>query len=67
MQDLVKHRIVIYPIDVSRTTGLAPRTAWNLLSLIRAKHKKTKGQFITASEFGNYTGIPEEEILAYLK
>jgi predicted transcriptional regulator of viral defense system len=53
---------VIYAKDVSNITGVSKRTAWNLLSRIKKRYKKKKGQYITVKEFADFTGIAEEEI-----
>jgi hypothetical protein len=66
MQQLVTNRIVIYAKDVSNITGVSKRTAWNLLSRIKKKYHKKKGQYVTAKEFAEYTGIPESQINGFL-
>jgi hypothetical protein len=53
--------------DVMNITGRKERAAWKLMAAIRKKYNKQKGQFITISEFCDYTGIKEESILAHLK
>jgi hypothetical protein len=62
MQQLVTNRIVIYAKDVSNITGVSKRTAWNLLSRIKKKYHKKKGQFVTVKEFSEFTGIAEDDI-----
>ena len=62
MQQKVPTRICIYAKDVVNLTGRKERAAWKLLSQIRKKYKKNKGQFITIREFAEFTGIDVEEI-----
>lgn len=67
MQEVVTFRTVIYAKDVSNMTGLSPRSAWNLLSKIKKKYRKKKGQFVTVKEYSEFTGIDEESIMPYLR
>lgn len=66
MPENVRSRIVIYAKDVSNITGLSPRTAWNLLSRIKRKYNKSKGQYVTIKEFSEFTGISKDEIKNFL-
>jgi hypothetical protein len=59
-------RIFIYAKDVINITGRKERAAWKMLSKIRKKYKKEKGQFVTVDEFCEYTGIKEERVLPFL-
>ena len=60
------NRIIIYPKDVQRITGKSERYGRNLLNQIRKIKKKTKKQFISISEFAEFTGLAVEEITSYL-
>ena len=67
MQEKIPPRICIYMKDVMNITGRKERAAWKLMAAIRKKYNKQKGQFITISEFCEYTGIKEQNILSHLK
>ena len=60
------NRIIIYPKDVQRITGKSERYGRNLLNQIRKIKKKTKKQFISISEFAEFTGLAVEEIQMYI-
>ena len=60
------NRIVIYPKDVSRITGMQPDTARKLLSRIRKKFKKKKRALISIAEFCQYMGFREEWVSPFL-
>jgi len=62
MQQKIPTRIVIYAKDVMMITGRKERAAWKLLAQIRKKYSKKKGQFVTAREFAEFTGIALEDI-----
>ncbi len=66
MQQKIPLRIVIYAKDVINITGRKERAAWKLLSQIRKKYQKDKGQFITIDEFCEFTGIKEEKVQPFL-
>jgi hypothetical protein len=57
MQGKIPTRICIYAKDIMNITGRKERAARKLLVQIRKKYKKKKGQFITAKEFAEFTGI----------
>jgi hypothetical protein len=61
------NRIIIYPKDVQRITGKSARYGRTLLNQIRESKQKTKKQFISISEFAEFTGLSVEEITSYLK
>jgi hypothetical protein len=67
MQQRIPVRICIYAKDVMNITGRKERAARKLLAQIRKKYKKKKGQFITVTEFCEFTGIHVEIVLPYLK
>lgn len=66
MQEKIPIRICIYAKDVMNITGRKERAARKLLAQIRKKYKKKKNQFITVSEFAQYTGISQEVIIPFL-
>lgn len=61
------NRICIYPKDVQRITGRTERYGRKLLEKIRKHFEKESHQFITISEFSEYTGINEAEIEQYIR
>lgn len=64
----MKHlkRICIYPKDVQRITGRTERYGRKLLEKIRKHLEKEPHQFVTITEFSEYTGINEAEIEQYI-
>jgi len=66
MQQMIPTRIVIYAKDMMNITGRMERTARKLLSRIRKKYKKKKGQFITVEEFCEFTGLDKTVVTTYL-
>jgi hypothetical protein len=62
----IPNRIVIYPKDVMNITGRRDRTARKLLTRIRKKFKKKRGEFITLEEFCGYTGLKQEHVTNFL-
>jgi len=60
-------RICIYPKDIQRITGKSERYGRKLLSEIKAHYKKKAHQFVTISEFCEYTGLNLEDISQYLQ
>jgi hypothetical protein len=67
MQQTIPNRIVIYAKDIMNITGRKERAARKLLAQIRKRYKKKKGQFVTAKEFSEFTGIEQDNITPYLK
>lgn len=67
MQKLVPNRIVIYARDIENITGRKERAARELLRRIRDANGKKPGQFITVSEFCQYTGLKEGDLIQFLK
>jgi len=47
-------------------TGRKERTARKLLSQIRKRYKKRKGQFMTVEEFCEFTGLKKTAVSTYL-
>lgn len=60
-------RVVIYPKDIQLITGKSERYGRMLLRKIRIANQKTEHQFITISEFCNFTGISKAEIENLIK
>lgn len=50
-------RVCIYPKDIQRITGKSERYAQKLFKKIKEHFKKAPGQFLTISEFCEYTSI----------
>ncbi|RYZ20388.1 MAG: hypothetical protein EOO10_23290 [Chitinophagaceae bacterium] len=63
----VPNRVVVYPKDVANITGLRPRAARKLLSLIRQKLQKDRSAFITVRDFAGVTGISEDIVQTFLR
>lgn len=55
-------RLCIYPKDIALILDITPRHARRYLHMIRAALGKKPHQFISISEFADYTGLDEEEI-----
>lgn len=55
-------RVCIYPKDVVRITGKSERYARRLLNRIKKHYEKASHQFITVSEFSEFTGIDKPAI-----
>ncbi|WAC42227.1 hypothetical protein [Pedobacter sp. SL55] len=53
-------RACIYPKDVSILTGKSVRHAQKLLQTIKDAMNKRKDQYVTLTEFSEYTGIDIE-------
>jgi hypothetical protein len=60
-------RVVIYPKDIQLITGKSERYGRMLLRKIRIANQKPEHQFITISEFCNFTGIAKAEIENLIK
>ena len=63
---LIPKRMVIYARDIENITGRSERTARLLMQRIRQTFGKNQGQFISVSEFCQYTGLKVEEVNLYL-
>lgn len=59
-------RVVIYPKDIMRITGKSERFARRLLLRIKQHFDKQEHQFITSSDFAEYTGIDKKVIEEFL-
>ncbi len=66
MQQTIPNRIVIYAKDIMNITGRKERAARKLLARIRKKYNKKKGDFLTITEFCEYTGIDKELVKSFL-
>jgi hypothetical protein len=60
-------RICIYPKDIQRITGRSERYGRKLLERIREHLNKEQHQFVTISEFCDFTGIDIMDVQEYLK
>jgi hypothetical protein len=60
-------RIVIYSKDVMNITGCRRRTAQKLIAGIKAKGAKSRGGFVTVTEFCRHTGFSPEEVHPFLR
>ncbi|MFD2164533.1 hypothetical protein ACFSJU_19160 [Paradesertivirga mongoliensis] len=63
---MITERICIYPKDVMLITGRSERSGCRLLQTIKKKYNKTKNQFVSISEFSEYTGLQIDEIKQFL-
>ena len=59
-------RCVIYAKDIQRITGRSQRYSHEVIRKIRQMTEKEKGQYITLSEFSEFSGIPKDDLEAYL-
>ena len=66
MPEIVPVRICIYAKDVQNITGKKERTARKLLSDIRYKLGKQKKDFVTVSEFCEYTGLRIDHVQKFI-
>ena len=55
-------RIVIYPKDIMVITGKSERFSRDLLKRIKRHIGKEEYQFLSITEFCQYTGLNEDEI-----
>jgi hypothetical protein len=65
-QKIIPNRIVIYAQDIRNMTGRSERSARSLLQRIRNQNNKTHGQFVTITEFCQYSGLKEEDVKRFL-
>lgn len=63
----IPNRIVIYVKDIQNITGRSERTSQKMMTAMRKKYNKKRGDFITAEEFCNYTGLKEQQVAVFLK
>lgn len=59
-------RSCIYPKDVQRITGKSQKTAQRILSQLKIKLGKQPHQYISVSEFAQYSGLDEELLWSYM-
>ncbi|WP_143959249.1 hypothetical protein [Litoribacter populi] len=59
---MLKRRI-INSRDIQLLTGMSIRYCNNLICKMKKYYNKKKHQFITVTEFCDFSGIPEEEVL----
>ena len=65
--NIIPNRVVIYSKDIQNITGRSQRTARKMMSALRKKYHKNKGDFITVDEFCQHTGIKKEQVNIFLK
>ena len=63
---IIPKRAVIHPRDVENITGRSVRTAQHLIQTIRKFFGKQKYQFVTVSEFCQFTGLDEDLVKEFL-
>ena len=66
MKYLVPNRIVIYAKDIMNITGRKERAARKMLAQIKKAYNKKKGDFISISEFCEFTSLKEENVTKFL-
>ena len=66
MQQTIPNRIVIYAKDIMNITGRKERAARKLLAKIKKKYKKERGEFLSLTEFCNFTGLAESQVKEFL-
>ena len=66
LMKLIPNRIVIYVKDIQNITGRSERTSQKMMTAMRKKYNKKRGEFITAEEFCNHTGLKEEDVRPFL-
>lgn len=66
LQSLIPKRMVIYARDIENITGRKERAARLLLQRIRKAFGKKAGQFVSVTEFCEYTGLNLEEVRSFL-
>lgn len=64
---LIPNRIVIYAKDIQNITGRSERTARKMLTEIRKRCNKSRGEFITIEEFCLHTGFKEKQVVEFLR
>ena len=65
--NIIPNRIVIYAKDIQNITGRSERTSRKMMSALRKKYNKNRGDFITVEEFCSYAGIKENQVVKFLK
>ncbi|MGZ3920838.1 MAG: hypothetical protein ACXVC7_11115 [Bacteroidia bacterium] len=59
-------RACIYPKDIQRITGKSERYSQKLFQKMKAHYNKSAVQFITISEFCQFTGLDQNTVEAYI-
>jgi hypothetical protein len=59
-------RCVIYAKDIQLITGRSIRYSHEVIRKIRHLTDKSKGQYVTLTEFSAFSGIPESELSGYI-
>jgi hypothetical protein len=59
-------RIIIYPKDVQSITGKSKRYGRQLLARIKQKYSKEPHQFVSVSEFCEFSGLRPENVAPFL-
>ena len=59
-------RVVIYPKDVQRITGKSEKYSRRLLVIIKTKYSKESHQFVSVTEFCQYTGLAPELVNKFI-
>lgn len=67
MQGPIPPRIVIQAKDVMNITGRKERAARALLARLRKQYGKKARDFITVTEFAQFTGLKVEALVPYLR
>lgn len=66
LPEILPKRIVIYAKDIENITGRKERTARRILQKIRENNGKSKDEFITITEFCEFTGLKPEQVMPFL-
>ncbi|SIN92481.1 hypothetical protein SAMN04488055_2121 [Chitinophaga niabensis] len=64
---MIPNRIVIYIRDIQNITGRSENGARSLMDKIKKAYGKKQRQFVTLTEFCEYSGMDEEEVKLFLK
>ncbi len=59
-------RACIYPKDIQRITGKSERYSQKLFNKIKSHFNKSNGQFLTVTEFCEYTGLEKSMVETYI-
>jgi len=63
----LQQRVVLFPKDVINITGLSERSARRLIQKIKLALGKEPEEFVTITEFSNFTGIEEKLIKEFMR
>lgn len=61
-----KARLCIYPKDIQRITGKSYRQSIRILKAVRQLFDKPENSYVSVTEFCIYSGLPYEEVAAFL-